>query len=383
VSVDACIEAVETALAAHVQSRSVPGYVAAVSVAGERRIIARGVASLEDSAPAMTERTLFRIASLSKLIGGALALSLERDGVIALDEPVARWLPELEAPRVIRDMSGPVQDTGPAHQPIHVRDLLTMTAGVGLVTAPGPLQDTLRAEGLMPGPFPPPFSHDEFMRRLAALPLALQPGAGWLYHTSTDVLSVLLARAAARPLSELVAERIARPLGIEDLDFYAREPERLATAYTATDDGLEVLDAPSGRFSRAPRFEALASGLVCTAADFLAFMEMLARGGRDAVLDADAVGRMRADQLTDRQRAAAQLFLGEGRSWGLSCEVVLSSDETAVPPGGFGWNGGTGTTAYADPERELAGVLLTQRAMTSNRPMPAFIDFWDAVYRGL
>ena len=382
-SVDACIEAVEAALASHVESRSVPGYVAAVSLAGERRIIARGVASLEDSAPAMTERTLFRIASLSKLIGGALALSLERDRVIALDEPVARWLPELEAPRVIRDMSGPVQDTVPAQQPIRVRDLLTMTAGVGLVTAPGPLQATLRAEGLMPGPFPPPFSHDEFMRRLAALPLALQPGAGWLYHTSIDVLSVLLARAAGRPLSELVAERIARPLGIEDLGFYAREPERLATAYTPTDDGLEVLDAPSGRFSRAPRFEALGSGFVCTAAGFLAFMEMLARGGREAVLGADAVGRMRADQLTDRQRAAAQLFLGEGRSWGLSCEVVLSSDETAVPPGGFGWNGGTGTTAYADPERELTGVLLTQRAMTSNRPMPAFIDFWDAVYRGL
>ena len=131
------------------------------------------------------------------------------------------------------------------------------------------------------------------------------------------------------------------------------------------------------------QFEALGSGFVCTAADFLAFMEMLARGGRQAVLGADAVGRMRADQLTDRQRAVAQLFLGEGRSWGLSCEVVLSSDETAVPPGGFGWNGGTGTTAYADPERELAGVLLTHRAMTSNRPMPAFIDFWDAVYRGL
>jgi CubicO group peptidase (beta-lactamase class C family) len=63
--------------------------------------------------------------------------------------------------------------------------------------------------------------------------------------------------------------------------------------------------------------------------------------------------------------------------------VNLSSDETAVPPGGFGWNGGTGTTAYVDSERELAGVLVTQRAMTSNRPMPAFIDFWDAVYRGL
>jgi CubicO group peptidase (beta-lactamase class C family) len=117
-SVDACIGNVEASLAPHVQSRSVPGYVAAVSLAGERRIVAGGVMSLEPSAPAMTERTLFRVASLSKLIGGALTLSLERDGVIALDEPVARWLPELTAPRVIRDISGPVQDTVPAEQPI-------------------------------------------------------------------------------------------------------------------------------------------------------------------------------------------------------------------------------------------------------------------------
>ncbi|MGZ4190986.1 MAG: serine hydrolase domain-containing protein [Solirubrobacteraceae bacterium] len=381
-SVDACIDNVEAALAPHVESRSVPGYVAAVSLAGDRRIVAGGVMSFEPSAPAMTERTLFRIASLSKLVAGVLALSLERDGVIALDEPVERWLPELGAPRVIRDMSGPVEDTVPAERPIRVRDLLTMTSGVGLVTAPGPLQRTMSAEGLAPGPFPPPFSHDEFMRRVAALPLALQPAVGWLYHTGTDVLSVLLARAAARPLSELVAERIAAPLGIEEMGFYAREPARLATAYTPTDAGLDVLDAPSGRFSRPPRFEALGSGFVCSAPDFLAFMEMLARGG-DGVLSAEAVGRMRADQLTERQRATAQLFLGEGRSWGLSCEVNLSSADTAVPSGGFGWNGGTGTTAYVDPERELAGVLLTQRSMTSNRPMPAFIDFWDAVYRGL
>jgi CubicO group peptidase (beta-lactamase class C family) len=381
-SADACIENVEAALAPHVESRSVPGYVAAISLAGERRIIARGAASLEPSAPAMSERTLFRVASLSKLIGGALALSLEGDGVIALDEPVARWLPELAHPRVISDMSGPLQDAVPAQQPIRVRDLLTMTSGVGLVTAPGPLQTAMRAEGLMPGPFPPPFSHDEFMRRLAALPLAFQPGTAWLYHTSTDVLSVLLARAAGRSLSELVAERVAQPLGIEELGFYAREPERLATAYVPTDQGLDVLDAPSGRFSRAPRFEALGSGFVCTAPDFLTFMDMLAAGG-DGILSRDAVARMRADQLTDPQRAAAQLFLGEGRSWGLSCEVNLDSAQTAVAPGGFGWNGGTGTTAYVDPERELAGVLLTQRAMTSNRPMPAFIDFWAAVYRGL
>jgi len=93
-------------------------------------------------------------------------------------------LPEFASPRVIRRQDGPIEDTDPASRPITVSDLLMMTAGVGLVLARGPLQSALIAEGLMPGPFPPPFSHDEFVTRLGRLPLAVQPGEGWLYQTS-------------------------------------------------------------------------------------------------------------------------------------------------------------------------------------------------------
>jgi CubicO group peptidase (beta-lactamase class C family) len=381
-SADACIANVRAALAPHVQSGSMPGYVAGVSVDGERRFCADGSTALDASAPPMAQDTLFRIASASKLVAGVLALVLVQDGVMALDDEVARWLPELASPRVMTDMAGPLDDTVPAQDPIRVRDLLTMTAGCGLVLTPGPLQSALSAEGLTPGPFPPPFSHDEFMARLGALPLALAPGAGWLYHTSIDVLSVLMARAAGRPLGALVAERIASPLGIQDLAFHAASVDRLATAYSPGAGGLAVLDPPDGRFAHPPQFEALASGLVCAVPDFLAFMEMLALGGAP-VLSPQNAALMGTDQLTEHQRGTAQLFLGEGRSWGLACEVNQSSNETAVAPGGFGWNGGTGTTAYVDPQRRMAGVFFSQRAMDSNRPTAAYIDFWDAVYRGL
>jgi CubicO group peptidase (beta-lactamase class C family) len=380
-SVDSCIDNVQEALRSHVESGSLPGYVAGVSIEGERRMCAAGAMAQGPDAAAMTPDTLFRIASLSKLVGSALALSLSQDGVIGLDDEISGRLPELASPRVISDMSGPLQDTVPVQRPIRIRDLLTMTSGVGLVLAPGPLQSALAAQGLAPGPFPPPFSYDEFMSRLGALPLALQPGDGWLYHTSTDVLSVLLARAAGCPLRTLITERIAAPLGIE-LAFHAARPERLATAYAPSDGGLTVLDPPGGRFASSPSFEALGSGLVCAAPDFLAFLEMLARGGAP-ILDTASVDQMGTDRLSDRQRATAQLFLGSGRSWGLGCEVILSQTETAVPAGGFGWNGGTGTTGYVDRERQLAGVLFTQRAMDSNRPPPAYIDFWDAIYRAV
>jgi CubicO group peptidase (beta-lactamase class C family) len=381
-SVSACIDRVETALQPYLDSGALPGYVAAISIAGQRRIRAAGAMSIEPGAGAMRSQTLFRVASLSKIVAGVLALSLEQDGVFALEDPVGRWLPELAEPRVVGDVRGPLDDTAAAERPIRVRDLLTMTAGVGRLLPDGPLHRAMVAEGLESGPFPPAFSHDEFMARLGALPLAHQPGAGWLYHTSIDVLSVLMARAADHSLSELIADRVAEPLGLGGLPFHAREPGRLATAYEPTGDGLEVLDLPSGPFSLLPRFESLGSGLVSTAPDFLAFMELLVDAGA-SVLSAESVARIGADQLDDRQRALAQQFFGESWSWGLGCQVKLSDGDTALAPGGFGWQGGTGATAYVDPPRALAAVLLTQRGLTGPRPPAPFVAFWDAVYRGL
>jgi CubicO group peptidase (beta-lactamase class C family) len=391
---------VQRALAPLVDDGTLPGYVAGVSVDGDRQFCCDGRLALPADAtagePAAGEPAaasepppaeidtdaIFRVASLSKLVAAALTLSLVADGIVALEEPVATWLPELSSPRVLTRIDGPLTDTVAATRPIVVADLLTMTCGFGLVMARGPLFDAFKQQNLMPGPFAPPFSGDEFIRRLGALPLAIAPGSGWLYHTGIDALSVLLARAAGRPVSELLHARITGPLQMPDTAFFTDQLHRLTTAYRPTPAGLKVLDLPRGRLSRPPRFEAFASGLVSTAPDFLSFLECLLDDGGD-VLSADAVTLMRTDQLDDRQRGSIRPFVGGGRSWGLGGEVVLRRELTAVQAGGFGWMGGTGTTAYIDPERRLAGVLMTQRAMESSQPPESFVRFWDAVYRGL
>lgn len=382
------IAEVQRTLAPLVRDGTLPGYVAAVSIDGNRQFCCEGRLGLAVNAragePAPAEigvDAIFRVASLSKLVAAAVTLSVVADGIVSLDEPVATWLPELASPQVLRRIDGPLTDTVAATRPIVVSDLLTMTCGFGLVLAPGPLLDALKQQGLMPGPFAPPFSGDEFMRRLGRLPLAIAPGSGWLYHTGIDALSVLLARAAGRPISELLRARIAGPLQMRDTAFFTDQLHRLTTAYRPTPAGLEVLDLPRGRLSRRPRFEAFGSGLVSTAPDFLSFLECLLDDG-GAVLSADAVTLMRTDRLDDRQRASVTPIVGEGRSWGLGGEVVLRREQTAVQAGGFGWMGGTGTTAYIDPERRLAAVLMTQRAMESSRPPTSFVRFWDAVYRG-
>jgi CubicO group peptidase (beta-lactamase class C family) len=355
---------------------AIPGYVGAVRIGGRIAVRCGGRTAFEPDAPPMTEDTLFRIASLTKPMGGALTLGLIDDGVLGLDDPVDRWLPELARPRVLVAPDAPLHRTTPADRPITVRHLLTMTCGWGAILADTPLRAAMAERGVGPGPLPPPMTGDEFVARLAELPLAFQPGEGWLYDTGTDVLGVLLARATGTSLSELMAQRVTRPLGMADTSFGAPDARRLATAYIPGPDGLEVLDPPDGAYAGPPRFEELSGGLVSTAADVLRFFTAMADGGAP-VLDRESLARMTADALTAEQRRQALPVVGAGGSWGLATGVDVEAAEPWMAPGRWGWTGGTGTTAYVDPVRDTVCVLLTQRAMAG--PLDGFDDFWTAV----
>src|SRR4051812_22596233 len=297
-------------------------------------------------------------------------------GVIALDDPIARWLPELERPRVLVSPDAALDDTVDAVRPICVRDLLRGTAGWGAVMQPTPLQAAMGERGIYPGPGLIRMPADEFVANVAALPLAFQPGEGWLYDTPIEVLGVLLARATGSSLSDLVADRITGPLGMTSTAFGTREVDRLAPAYTPGDDGLEVADPPDGQFAGPPPFEELSSGLVSSAPDVLRFYCAMADGGAP-VISPESLALMTADALTDAHRAWANPILGPGESWGLATGVDIAAAQPWQAPGRWGWTGGTGTTAFVDPARGTVSVLLTQREMTG--PQDGFDDFWCAV----
>jgi CubicO group peptidase (beta-lactamase class C family) len=360
----------------HAAAGRFPGYVAALRIDGRAAVRAGGRLAVDPDSPAMDENTLFRIASLTKPIGGVLTLSLIQDGVLGLDDPIARWLPEASSPVVLLAPDAPLDETVAATTPITVRHLLSFTAGWGVVFEETPLQTAMLERQVFPGPLTPPMTGDEFVARVCALPLLFQPGGGWLYDTCLDLLGVLLARATGRTLSELVAERVTGPLGMTSTTFGTADVGRLATAYQPGPDGLEVLDPPEGVFSGPSRFEELGSGLVASAPDLLRFFSAMADGGA-GVLSAELLSLMTTDALTDHQRAQALPIVGPGGSWGLGTAVDIEAAEPWMAPGRWGWNGGTGTTAYVDPTRDAVGVLLTQRAMTG--PDDGFGDFWSAV----
>jgi len=369
------VDRVWQVLDAQVEAGRMPGYVAALRVRGQEHVRAAGRTAVEVSSAPMRDDTQFRIASVTKPIGAALTLTLVRDGVLTLDDPIARWLPEAAEPRVLVSPDAPLDRTVPAQRPVTVRDLLIGTSGWGVAMDDGPLQSAMIERGVFGSPLHRDVSPDEFVARVTSLPLAFQPGAGWLYETGIDLLGMLLMRATGRTLADLFAERITGPLRMASTGFQG-DPARLAAAYLPGAGGLDLLDPPDGTFAVPPPFEELSSGLVSTAPDVLRFFCAMADGGAP-VLTADEVALMTADALTPEQRRSALSFLGRGESWGLGTGLDVEAAAPWQAPGRWGWTGGTGTTAYVDPVRGTVAVLLTQRAMTG--PLDGFDDFWTAV----
>jgi len=380
-------------LSRHVESGDMPGLVALVARRGQVHVEAIGTTETGGSEP-MRRDTIFRIASVTKQIAAAAAMTLIEECRLRLDDPVDGLLPELADRKVLTRIDAPLDDTVPAQRPITVRDLLTFLMGTGLVVAPPgqfPIQRALDEAGLSPGPAVTQVEPDEWMKRLGSLPLAHQPGEKWMYHTGSDALGVLMARATGRPLPELLAERIFGPLGMPDTGFHvpAATLHRLAAAYQPDPQtGAPVLtdDPRQSEWGHPPAFPSAGGGLVSTADDLLAFCAMMLNKGRYAggrILSRPSVELMTTDQLTSRQKAENAVFFGGNSGWGLGVHVFTRRTGLASVPGRFGWNGGAGTSVYTDPAEELIGVLLTQREMTSPVPPSVFGDFWTCAYQAI
>ena len=199
----------------------------------------------------------------------AVVLSLIDEGVLELNGPVDRLLPELADRRVLRRPDGPLTDTVPAVRPATIRDLLTFTWGFGMQGAmfmapePWPIVTAVMERKLssfgppQPATTPEP---DTWLARLGELPLLAQPGERWLYQAGSQVLGVLAARAASAPFETVMRDRLLAPLGLRDTAFYAADTGGLATAYERRDGQLAVSDPPDGQWSRPPGSPTAAAG---------------------------------------------------------------------------------------------------------------------------
>jgi len=383
-------------LARYVQQGSVSGLVTAIGRRDEVHVDAIGRKSIGGGV--IQRDTIFRISSMTKPVTAVATLMLVEECRLRLDDPVDRLLPELADRRVLKTLGGPLEDTVAAKRPITVRDLLTFRMGFGLVMAPPgayPIQAAMAELQLGQGPpspasVPPP---DEWIKRLGTLPLMHHPGDRWMYHTGSDVLGVLIARASGQPLETFFRERIFERLGMKDTGFSVPEAklDRFATSYATNPSSgeLDVYDeARGGQWSRPPAFPSGGAGLVSTVDDYLTFGRMLLNKGahgRERLLSRPSVETMITDQLTAQQKAASGMTAGyfDNHGWGFGVAVVTRRTDIAGSVGSFGWDGGLGTSWRSDPSEDMVTVLMTQCSWTSPSPPSVALDFASCAYQAI
>ena len=314
----------------------------------------------------MQRDTIFRIASMTKPVTVAAALSLLEEGKFALSDPVSRWLPELTDMRVLVDPAGPLDRTVPARRPITFDDLRTPRSGLAYVfSVTGPISRAYGQVSLRQ-------DQDHWLAEIAALPLLHQPGERLTYSQSTDVLGIAVSRIEGKSLHTVLSERVFQPLGMPDTGFFISPDKRsrAATMYRLDPESGLHHDAMGPIPVTEPRFCQGGAGLMSTADDYLRFARMLLGGGEVdgvRVLSEESVASMRTDRLTDEQKLHP--FLGfpfwVGRGFGLNLSVVTDPAKSTqlFGPGGLGtfsWPGAYGTWWQADPSNDLILIYLIQ-----------------------
>jgi CubicO group peptidase (beta-lactamase class C family) len=373
---------VDSALQEYVTHGELAGLVAMVSRPGQpTHRIAIGRRDVDRDLP-ITVDTIFRIASLTKPVTTVAALTLLDEGRFALDDPITDVSPELRDLRVLRDPDGALDDTVPAERAITFRDLLTHRSGLTYGEFQrGPIRAALAATL---GPqIDNPLSPDEWLAKLATLPLVDQPGAAFRYGVSTDVLGFLLARLEGAALGDVLRRRVFDPLGMHDTGFVvprANRDRRAALTGFDAEGRLKTLGAAPGGHALAERpdamtFEAGGGGLWSTASDYFSFARLFVGGGAvDGVriLRPDTCALMMTNQLTPPQRAAARMFgqplFAKGHGYGMGVAVVMEP-EHADPlrcrggVGTVGWPGAYAGWWQADPTDGSVRVFLSHNML--------------------
>jgi CubicO group peptidase (beta-lactamase class C family) len=388
-------ERLREVLARHVGDERTPGLAALVAHADDVHVQTLGtMATAADDPRPIGRDTIFRISSMTKPITAVATMILVEECAIRLDDPVDDLLPELADRQVLRDRFGPLDETVPADRSITVRDLLTFRSGYGMVFAPpgtSPIADALFGAGFGQGPPRPDTvsAPDDWMRALGSLPLVHQPGAEWLYNTGSDILGVLVARAAGQPFDAFLHERVFEPLGMHDTGFIVAPDRRDRFTHCYANDPetgrSELFDTPHGHWSERPAFPSGAAGLVSTVDDYLAFARMLLHGGRhgsERILSRPSVEVMTTDQLTPAQKAIPGMIPGYWDHFGWGFGVSIATHRIDLPSiGTYGWSGGLGSVWYNDPREDLVLVLLTNRTWSSPSQPPVVRDFRTAAYQ--
>jgi len=378
-------EEIDAALHAKVGARQIPGVVA--MAVNETSVVYQGAFGLRNMSTAvpMSTDTIFRIASMVKLLTSVAALQLVEQDRLKLDEPAANIDPTLAASLVLTgfDAKG-VPQLRPAQKPITLRHLLSHTSGFSY-----PLWDPngVRYNKAARGNFSLP-------RR----PLMFEPGAGWAYGGSLDNVGRLVEIASGQSLDRFFSDRITGPLGMNDTGFAIAEKQRARQASLHVRDGHGKLLPQAFEKLAAPTAFSGGGGIYSTAPDYLILLQALLNGGSlrgTRILRPDSVVQMSTNQIGDLQIGAMRttnsalsndvdLFPGVRLRWGLGHMINAGPVANGRKAGSLTWAGLFNTYYWIDPATKIAGVIMMQiLPFVDKQALIAYRQFERGIYRAL
>jgi CubicO group peptidase (beta-lactamase class C family) len=327
--------------------------------------------------------TIFRIYSMTKPLTSVAFMQLVEQGLVSLDDPVHRFIPEWENLGVYVGGFMETFKTKRPERPMLIIDLLRHTSGLTYgIQQTTNVDAAYRRLGI--GELGRHGTLEEMVRKLAGVPLDFYPGTAWNYSVSTDVLGYLVGLISGVPFEEYLRTRIIEPLGMADTGFHVREGQgtRFASCYAATPAGGMVLmdDAEASPYRKPPTFFSGGGGLVGTAPDYLRFCCMLLNGGiLDGVqiLSPKTIQLMTVNHLpggNDLPALSRSLFSEaayNGIGFGLGFAVTGTPAETMLPGSGgdYSWGGAASTYFWIDPKEDLICIFMTQLLPSTTYPI--------------
>lgn len=311
--------------------------------------------------PPMTKDTVFRIYSQTKPVTGVAMMILFEEGKWKLDDPVSKYIPEFASLRVFKGVNADGSfDTVPADRPPTLREIMSHSAGFAYGLVPdNPIDKAYVDTGVLGAR-----SSQEFVQKVAALPLVAQPGTRWKYSVAVDIQGMIVEKLSGMSLGDFMAKRIFEPLKMTDTGFWlpAEKADRLASLYLwgpkqnklVPAEGFMVLD-----ITKPPAVASGGGGLVSTNADYARFAQMLLNGGElegRRILKPETVKLMRTNALSDTimNSDVPPFNTARGRGFGLDFAVVLDSAKAGpYGQGTYSWGGAAGTWFWIDPTNDL------------------------------
>jgi CubicO group peptidase (beta-lactamase class C family) len=334
-----------------------------------------GFMDLESKQPLLRD-AIYRMYSNTKIVTSVALMMLFEKGKFQLNDPVSKFIPDFDQPKVLKADAKSIEDVEEARSPIIISQLLSHSAGLsyGFIEPDSIVDRAYNASGV-DALSQSSMDLEELCNLIARQPLAYQPGTSWRYSFATDVCARLVEIISGKAFDEFLQENLFEPLNMKDTGFWVEESEmdRLITIYAPTDifdpmkPGLvQAEDKMNGPYASKPKFLSGGGGLISTVSDYLSFLKMIISGGSldgDRILEPETLELMRTNQLAPGVGVTFPMWSMPGTVFGLgfALKQSLTEDEPDGALNEYHWGGMAGTHSWMSPTQGISGFCLTQR----------------------